>query len=171
MRVRSTRPTVAAPECACGHATQARAEIGARIPLASAILIALKVSYVSGRLAWNYRLHQHFFLAESMWGAPLIAGFLSIAIGTIAGRAWRRRDSRPLWLGLLGGAALLYGKCIVSVPLLLFAGLGLMILAAFWNRVASVLAKIPTRKFALFSPNRGATNPLDAGSSFAGRSQ
>jgi hypothetical protein len=94
-----------------------------------------------------------------------------MAIGTIALRAWRRRDSRSLWLGLLGGAALVYGKCIVSVPLLLFAGLGLLIVAAFWNRVASVLAKIPTRKFARFSPDRGATNPSGAESSFAGRSQ
>jgi hypothetical protein len=172
MRVRSTRPTVAAPECACGHAIQARAEIGEHLPLASAILIALLPKCPMCLVAWLGIIGS---ASISSWlnrvgGAPLTAGFLSIAIGAIARRAWRRRDSRPLWLGLLGGAALLYGKCIVSVPLLLFAGLGLMIVAAFWSRVASVLAKIPTRKFALFSPNWGATTPSGAGSSFAGQS-
>jgi hypothetical protein len=161
MRVSSTRPTVAAPECACGKATQARAEIGEHIPLASAILIALLPKCPLCLAAWLGIIGSTSISSwvNRVWGAPLTAGFLSIAIGTIARRAWRRRDSRPLWLGLLGGAALLYGKCIVSAPLLLFAGLGLMIVAGFWNRVVSVLAKIPTRKLALFSPNRGATTP------------
>lgn len=172
MRVSSTRPTAAAPECACGHATQARAEIGEHIPLASAILIALLPKCPMCLAAWLGIIGSASISSwlNRVWGAPLTAGFLSLAIGTIARRAWRRRDSRPLWLGLLGGAALLYGKCIVSVPLLFFVGLGLLIVAGFWNYVASVLVKIPTTKFAPFSPDRGATTPSGAGSSFAGRS-
>jgi hypothetical protein len=130
---------------------------------------AAKVSSVPGRLARNYRLRRRFFLAESRVGAPLTAGFLSIAmsiaIGTLALRAWRQRDSRPFWLGLLGAATLLYGKCIVTVPLLPFAGLCLLIGAAYWDCVGSVLGKILTRKFALFSADRGATTPSGTGSS------
>lgn len=173
MRVSSIRPTVAAPECGCGKATQARAEIGEHIPLASAILIALLPKCPLCLAAWLGIIGSTSISSwvNRVWGAPLTAGFLSIAIGTIARRAWHRSDSRPLWLGLLGGAALLYGKCIVNVSLLLFAGLGLMIVAAFWRHVASVRAKIPTWKFALFSPDRRATTPPGAGSSFAGRSR
>lgn len=169
MRVSSTRPTVAAPECTCGNATQARAEIGEHIPLASAILIALLPKCPMCLVAWLGLIGSASISSwvNRVWGAPLTAGFLSIAIGTIALRAWRRRDSRPVWLGVLGAAALLYG----SVPLLLFAGFGLMIVAAYWNRPASLLARIPTKKFARFFPDRGATTPSGAGSSFAGRSQ
>ncbi len=106
MRVNSTRPTVAAPECTCGNATQARAEIGEHIPLASAILIALLPKCPMCLVAWLGIIGSASISSwvNRVWGAPLTAGFLSIAIGTIALRAWRRRDSRPVWLGVLGGA-------------------------------------------------------------------
>lgn len=46
---------------------------------------------------------------------------------------WRSRDARPLWVSLLGAAALLCGKCLLDVPLLLYAGLGMLIDASFWS--------------------------------------
>jgi hypothetical protein len=140
MRVSSSKTTEAAPECACGLA---RAGFGEHIPLVSAILIALLPKCPLCVAAWLGIIGSASFSSwlNRVWGAPLTAGFLSITIGILALRAWRRRDSRPFWLGLLGAAALLYGKCIVTVPLLLFAGLGLLIGAALWNRVASVLEK------------------------------
>jgi hypothetical protein len=170
MRVSSSKSTEAAAECACGLATQARAGIGEHIPLVSAILIALLPKCPFCLAAWLGIVGSASVSSwlNHVWGTPLTAGVLSIAVGTLALRAWHHRDSRPFWLGLLGAAALLYGKCIVTVPLLLVAGLGLLIGAGFWSRVASVLRKILTRKFALFSPDPAPATPSGTGSSEPG---
>jgi hypothetical protein len=159
MRVSSPKPTEAAPECACGLATQARAGIGEHIPLVSAILIALLPKCPLCLAAWLGIIGSASVSSwlNRVWGVPLTAGFLSIAIGTLALRAWRQRDSRPFWLGLLGAAAVLYGKCIVTVPLLLLAGLGLLIGATFWNRAES--GKNPDREICTVFSGSGSDNP------------
>jgi len=58
---------------------------------------------------------------------------LSLAVGPLALGARRSRDARPLLVGMLGAAALLGGRCLTDVPLLLYAGLGLLMWASFWS--------------------------------------
>jgi hypothetical protein len=70
---------------------------------------------------------------SAVWGTPLAVGLLSFAVGALVLRAWRSRDPRPLLVGLLGAGALLAGKCLLDAPLLLYAGLGLLVGAFVWS--------------------------------------
>jgi len=66
-----------------------------------------------------------------VWGVPLGAALLSITVCTLAARAFRASDSRPLALGLLGAAALLAGKHITDVFSLCAGGCLLLLATAF----------------------------------------
>ena len=83
---------------------------------------------------------------KAVWGTPLAAGLLSFAVGALALRARRSRDTRPLLVGLLGAAALLGGKCFVDAPMLLYSGLGLLLGASFWS---SWLKSSQARRFSV----------------------
>src|SRR5579884_1638221 len=63
------------------------------------------------------------------WGLPLGAVLVLITISALSVRAFRTRDLRPVWLGLLGAAALMGGKQFSNI-LLLSAGACLLLLAS-----------------------------------------
>jgi hypothetical protein len=64
----------------------------------------------------------------AVWGMPVGAALLAIAVAALAVRGFRNRDPRPLPLGLLGAFALLAGKQFTEVWLLGLGG-SLLLLA------------------------------------------
>jgi hypothetical protein len=74
---------------------------------------------------------------------PLALAFLSVPLGPLAMRAWRSREPRPLLLGAVGGAVLLWGK-YASEWFLLCAGMGLLMAASIWGSGFKLLRK-PSR--------------------------
>jgi hypothetical protein len=64
---------------------------------------------------------------------PLTVAFLLIAVGTLAFRARRRRGYVPFALGILAAGFILLGKFYLASNPVLYAGLGLLILASVWN--------------------------------------
>ncbi len=64
---------------------------------------------------------------------PLTVEFLLIAVGTLAFRARRRRGYVPFALGVLAASLILLGKFSLASNPVLYAGLGLLILASVWN--------------------------------------
>jgi mercuric ion transport protein len=64
---------------------------------------------------------------------PLTAGFLVIAVASLAYRAQQRRGYKPLLLGLFAAALLLIGKFYYSSDSVMYAGLALLVLASLWN--------------------------------------
>lgn len=74
-----------------------------------------------------------FLVPNQTYLLPLTVAFLLIAVGTLAFRARRRRGYWPFALGILGASLILLGKfSLASIPVL-YAGLGLLILASAWN--------------------------------------
>jgi hypothetical protein len=67
-----------------------------------------------------------------LWGTPIEAGLLSLALGALALRARRIHDLRPLSIGLLGATALLAGRHSSSA-LALLLGLCLLTIACVWS--------------------------------------
>jgi hypothetical protein len=72
---------------------------------------------------------------SGLWGAPLAVGLLIVTDSALVLRARRSRDWVPVLVGLLGSGALLAGKLLVGAPLLLYGGLGLLVLAWASQRV------------------------------------
>ena len=72
------------------------------------------------------------FLGSTKYLLPLTAVFLLVAVGLLAFRARRRRGYLPFILGGLAASLLMYGKFSLSNPVL-YAGLGLLIMASVWN--------------------------------------
>ena len=64
---------------------------------------------------------------------PLTVAFLSIAVGTLAFRACRRRGYAPFVLGIIAASLILLGKFSLASNAVLYAGLGLLTLASVWN--------------------------------------
>jgi hypothetical protein len=73
------------------------------------------------------------FLATTPYLLPMTAAFLLLAVGMLAFRAQRRRGYRPFALGILAAGIILFGKFSLASNPVLYAGLGLLILASVWN--------------------------------------
>lgn len=73
------------------------------------------------------------FLATTPYLLPMTAVFLLLAIGMLAFRARRRRGYWPFALGILASGLILFGKFSLASNPVLYAGLGLLILASVWN--------------------------------------
>jgi hypothetical protein len=132
----SSKVTEAAIECAC-DCTRPRQHprFAEHLPLIPAIVLVVLPKCPLCLAAWFGILGSVSATAwfSAVWGIPLAAGLLSVALAILGVRARRRRDARPLWVGILGAAALLCGKCFAYGPLLLYAGLGLLAGASFWS--------------------------------------
>lgn len=73
------------------------------------------------------------FLMEAEWLLPLTGVALAIALFTLGFRARRRRGLRPLALGVAGSAAILLGRFVVEVDVVVYIGAALLIGASVWN--------------------------------------
>ena len=91
---------------------------------------------------------------------PLTVAFLLIAVGTLAFRARRRRGYVPFALGILAAGFILLGKFYLASNPVLYAGLGLLILASVWNSwpIASRCICAPTAENV--PPIRGAQGEI-----------
>ncbi|HEX3149953.1 MAG TPA: hypothetical protein VHR66_17885 [Gemmataceae bacterium] len=74
---------------------------------------------------------------SDIWGTPLAAVLLTLAVGAMALRARHRQDWTPVKISILGAAVLLIGKCRFDSLLLVYAGLVLMIVACAWSSRAN----------------------------------
>lgn len=73
------------------------------------------------------------FLATTPYLLPMTAAFLLLAVATLAFRTRQRRGYWPCALGIFGSCLILFGKFSLASNPVLYAGLGLLILASVWN--------------------------------------
>ncbi len=73
------------------------------------------------------------FLVSTRYLLPLTATFLVVAVGMLAFKANKRRGYIPFVLGVTAAALLMYGKFSLASNPVLYAGLGLLIVASVWN--------------------------------------
>lgn len=73
------------------------------------------------------------FLMDATWLLPLTAGALALALAALGFRARRRRGFGPLLLGVAASAAVLLGKFVVNLNLMVYAGTALLVGASIWN--------------------------------------
>lgn len=73
------------------------------------------------------------FLIDARYLFALTAAFLAVALFFLGFRATRRRGHGPLALGLIASALLLIGKFYFESDPAMFSGVGLLMIASFWN--------------------------------------
>jgi copper chaperone len=73
------------------------------------------------------------FLFKERVVAPLIVIFLGIGIFSVALSMRSHRRSGPLVVTVLGSAAVVAGRLVWNIPVLLYTGVALLIGASFWN--------------------------------------
>ena len=74
-----------------------------------------------------------FLIPNAKYLLPMTAAFLLLAVGTLAFRARRRRGYVPFVVVILAASLILLGKFSLASNPVLYAGLGLLILASVWN--------------------------------------
>ena len=118
--------------CACGRSpSPPRSGAGKPLTLLPAVALVLLPKCPLCLMAWFGGLGSLGVISwlNGLWGAPLAVGLLIVTDSALVLRAWRSRDWVPLLVGLLGSGALLAGKLLADAPLLLYGGLGLLVLA------------------------------------------
>ena len=73
------------------------------------------------------------FLISTAYLLPMTAAFLLLAVGMLGFRARRRRGYVPFALGIFAASFILFGKFSLASNPVLYAGLGLLIVASVWN--------------------------------------
>ncbi len=73
------------------------------------------------------------FMVSTVYLLPMTAAFLLLAVAMLAFRARRRRGYGPFALGFIAASFILLGKFSLASNPVLYAGLGLLILASVWN--------------------------------------
>jgi len=73
------------------------------------------------------------FLISTAYLLPLTVAFLILALAALAVRANERRGYGPFILGLVPGGGVLLGKFAFESNLIVYAGLGLLVIASLWN--------------------------------------
>jgi hypothetical protein len=92
-----------------------------------------------------------------IWGMPLTAVLLSVAVASLALRARNGGDARPVLAGGLGAAAMLGGKYGMNQPILVWGGLVLFIAACVWSEWSRVLRRMRSPQAGQGSAAQGAT--------------
>ncbi len=83
------------------------------------------------------------FLIDARYLFALTAAFLVVALVFLGVRATHRRGYGPLVLGLFASALLLIGKFYFESDPAMFSGVGLLMIASFWNSWPRELAASP----------------------------
>jgi len=74
-----------------------------------------------------------FLIPNAKYLLPMTAAFLVLAVAMLVFRARRRHGYVPFALGILAASLILVGKFSLASNPVLYAGLGLLILASVWN--------------------------------------
>ena len=64
---------------------------------------------------------------------PIIVGSLALSVVSVAWAARQRRRTLPLYLAVVGAAAIILGRMIWSVPLVVYVGMALLLGASLWT--------------------------------------
>jgi mercuric ion transport protein len=73
------------------------------------------------------------FLVDERVLAPLIAGSLVVGVASIAWSTRTHRRPGPIAATVVGSAAVVAGRLVWSVPVVLYGGVALLIGASLWN--------------------------------------
>jgi len=71
--------------------------------------------------------------AYRAWLPPITAVWLLLTVAMLALRTDRKRRYGPIALGIIAGLSVFGGKFIVASQLMLYAGIGALIIAAGWS--------------------------------------
>jgi len=141
-------PAVAASESATRNlcascVSPPRGRVGAHLPVLPAIALALLPKCPLCLGAW-FGFLGAFGVGPwlgSAWQMSLGLVFVSVALASLAIRACRSCDPRPLLLGTVGAAVLLWGRHGAEW-FLLCGGLGLLIGASVWSSEFKLLSTV-----------------------------
>lgn len=126
--------------CACGRSpSPPRSGAARHLTLLPAVVLVLLPKCPLCLMAWLGFLGSLGVgsWVSGLWGAPLAIGLLILTNSALVLRARRSHDWGPVLVGLLGSGTLLAGKLLLDTPLLLYAGLGLLVMASILsNRLA-----------------------------------
>lgn len=132
-RFRLSRTT---PECACDSASP-RTGSGRReqLRLLPAVILVLLPKCPLCLAAWFGMLGSVGASAwlRAVWGMPLAAALLGVAVLSLVPAARDSRDWRPMLVGILSAAAVFAGKYAIDQPILVGAGLVLFIASSLWS--------------------------------------
>jgi mercuric ion transport protein len=73
------------------------------------------------------------FLVSTAYLLPLTIAFLALALAALVFRANKRRGYIPFLLGLAGAAGILLGKFAWEANYVLYAAVGVLVVASLWN--------------------------------------
>lgn len=73
------------------------------------------------------------FLISTTYLLPVTAAFLVVAVAALGFRAGARRGFGPMRLGVVAGAAVLYGKFFLESDAAMYGGVALLVAASVWN--------------------------------------
>ena len=73
------------------------------------------------------------FLLQNKYLLPITAIAMVVVVGALGFRATRRRGYGPFVLGVVAAILLLVGKFSLDMVPMLYAGIGLLIVASVWN--------------------------------------
>ena len=83
------------------------------------------------------------FLISAEYLLPVTAAFLLVAVAALGFRARTRRGYRPMLLGMVAAAAVLYGKFFLDSDAAMYGGVALLVAASVWNSWARRSASCP----------------------------
>jgi mercuric ion transport protein len=73
------------------------------------------------------------FLVGTAYLLPITSAFLILTVAVLGFRANQRRGFGPFLIGLVGSAAVLFGKFYLESNPLIYGGVGLLVVASVWN--------------------------------------
>ena len=87
------------------------------------------------------------FLLDEQLLAPLIAVFLAAGVASVAWSTRRHRRPGPLLGTLAGSMAVAVGRLVWNLPVLVYVGVTLLLVASLWNLLAKRLRLEPRALF------------------------
>jgi len=75
------------------------------------------------------------FLASTRYLLPLTTVLLTLALASLFIGAAARRGRRPFWIGMAAATFILMGKFAFDSARVMYAGVGLLVLASVWNAI------------------------------------
>jgi len=84
------------------------------------------------------------FLISSKYLLPITSAFLVLAVGVLAFRAKNRHGYGPFFLGVVSGVGVVIGKFAWEANPIIYAAVGMLVIASVWNAWPHRMAVAPT---------------------------